>query len=290
MTHAPHRHSSWLAILASLFLISAAARATTLVRLRFPDLVHYASAIARVRCVGADIRVENGEIFTDTRFHVLETEKGQLPAQIVVRQPGGTYQHLHSHVEGAPEFRMGEEVYLFLWGRPGRQFFVLGWSQGTFRLHRDALSGKFARSASWPPTSHPAWSRPAVDRRRASSAARNRPAEFCRGRRRQPFQRGLQIADDGQPLVPSPLQLGGNEAVVGIDGIILTPRMADLVAGLLERQLHLPPLVLAGAAAHRLCRECGLDSERLQALDHLGADFAIDPHAARMRCSDRHRD
>jgi hypothetical protein len=134
--------SPWLPLLAGLFLIAMTTRATTLVRLRFPDLVHYASAIARVRCVGADIRVENGEIFTDTRFHVLETEKGRLPAQIVVRQPGGTYQHLHSHVEGAPEFRIGEEVYLFLWGRPGRQFFVVGWSQGTFRLHRNALSGK----------------------------------------------------------------------------------------------------------------------------------------------------
>jgi hypothetical protein len=60
----------------------------------------------------------------------------------------------------------------------------------------------------------------------------------------------------------------------------LTPRTADLVASLLERQLHLPPLVLAGTAAHRLRRKCSLDSEGLQALDHLGADFAINPHAA----------
>lgn len=116
MISAQHRRAPWLLILAGLCLISVTARATTLVRLRFQDLVHSASAIARVRCVGADIRVENGEIFTDTRFHVLETEKGRLPARIVVRQPGGTYQHLHSHVEGAPEFRIGEEVYLFLWG------------------------------------------------------------------------------------------------------------------------------------------------------------------------------
>jgi len=54
----------------------------------FPDLVHYASAIARVRCVGADTRVENGEIFTDTRFHVLEAKRA-LPASIVVRSRAG---------------------------------------------------------------------------------------------------------------------------------------------------------------------------------------------------------
>jgi hypothetical protein len=140
--YALRRYFLWPSFLAGLFLVALTAHATTLVRLRFPELVHYASAIARLRCIGADVRVENGEIYTDTRFHVLETEKGQLPASIVVRQPGGKFQHLISHVEGAPEFRVGEEVYLFLWGRPGRQFYVLGWSQGTFRVHRDALSGK----------------------------------------------------------------------------------------------------------------------------------------------------
>ena len=142
MSYAHRRCFQWLLFLAGILLIAMTARATTLVRLRFPDLVHYASAIARVRCIGADTRVENGEIFTDTRFQVVETEKGLLPAYIVVRQQGGKFQHLVSHVEGAPEFRVGEEVYLFLWGRPGRQFYVLGWSQGTFRVHRDALSGK----------------------------------------------------------------------------------------------------------------------------------------------------
>ncbi|HXR34202.1 MAG TPA: hypothetical protein VN830_10860 [Verrucomicrobiae bacterium] len=142
MSFVQRRRFLWLLLLAGMLLIVVTARATTLVRLRFPDLVHYASAIARVRCVGADTRVENGEIFTDTRFHVLEIEKGQLPARIVVRQPGGKFQHLVSHVEGTPEFRVGEEVYLFLWGRPGRQFYVLGWSQGTFRVHHDALSDK----------------------------------------------------------------------------------------------------------------------------------------------------
>ena len=78
MSYAQRRRLLWLLFLAGMLLIAMTARATTLVRLRFPDLVHYASAIARVRCVGADTRVENGEIFTDTRFHVLESEKGSF--------------------------------------------------------------------------------------------------------------------------------------------------------------------------------------------------------------------
>ena len=44
-------------------------------------------------------------------------------------------------MEGVPEFRAGEEVYVFLWGREGEPHRVLGWSQGTFRIARDARTG-----------------------------------------------------------------------------------------------------------------------------------------------------
>ena len=49
--------------------------------------------------------------------------------------------HLHSHVDGVPVFRAGEEVYLFLWERPGEPYRVLGWPQGTFRIARNADTG-----------------------------------------------------------------------------------------------------------------------------------------------------
>ena len=53
-----------------------------------------------------------------------------------------------------------------------------------------------------------------------------------------------------------------------------------LVAGLLDRQLDLTPLlgILGAPRFHGADRR--LDAERLQPLDHLGADGAIDPHAA----------
>jgi hypothetical protein len=141
MSCTQRRQFLWLLFLIGLALIAVAAQATTLVRLRFQDLVHYSYSIARVRCLHADVRVENGEIWTDTSFRVLVHNKGYLPQEIVVRQPGGKFQHLQSHVEGAPEFRPGEEVYLFLSGQPGRQFLIVGWGQGTFRIHRDLRSG-----------------------------------------------------------------------------------------------------------------------------------------------------
>jgi hypothetical protein len=140
MSYNERRRFLWVLFLIGLALIAVVAQATTMVRLRFQDLVHYSYSVARVRCMRAQSRVENGEIWTDTSFRVLSQNKGYLPEEVVVRQPGGNFQHLHSHVEGAPEFRPGEEVYLFLSGKPGRQFLIVGWAQGTFRIHRDLRS------------------------------------------------------------------------------------------------------------------------------------------------------
>jgi hypothetical protein len=121
--------------------VAIVANATTLVRLPFYKLVEHSSAIGRVRCVSSQTRWENSQIWTDTVFEVVQRDKGYLPSPIVVRLPGGTVQHLHSHVDGVPEFRPGEEVYLFLIGEPGRQFGIVGWTQGTFRIHKDFRTG-----------------------------------------------------------------------------------------------------------------------------------------------------
>lgn len=142
MSYVQRRRFLWALFLIGLVLVAIVARATTLVRLHFQDLVRYSSAIARVRCIGAQTRLEDGEIWTDTVFDVVQRDKGFLPAQIVVRQRGGKFGHLQSHVEGAPEFHPGEELFLFLTGHPGKQFFVVGWTQGTFRIRRDLRTGR----------------------------------------------------------------------------------------------------------------------------------------------------
>ena len=141
MSYKDRRRFLWVLFLIGLALIAIVAQATTLVRLRFQDLVHYSHSIARVRCLHAESLMEKGEIWTDTTFRVLSHNKGYLPEEIVVRQPGGKFQNLHSRVEGAPEFRPGEEVYLFLNAHPGGQLLIVGWAQGTFRIHRDLRSG-----------------------------------------------------------------------------------------------------------------------------------------------------
>jgi hypothetical protein len=140
MSYKDRRRFLWILFLIGLALIAIVSQATTLSRLRFQDLVHYSYSVARVRCVRSRTHLDNGEIWTDITFRVLWQSKGNLPAEIVVRQPGGKLFHLHSHAEGTPQFRPSEEVYLFLSGHPGREFYIVGWTQGTFRIRRDPVS------------------------------------------------------------------------------------------------------------------------------------------------------
>ena len=128
--------------LAVLALTAVMTNATTLARLQFEDLAKGATAIARLRCLGSETRWQQGEIWTETRFELLEGNKGLVPGLVTVQTMGGTHGHWHSRVEGVPAFRTGEEVYLFLWGQPGEPYRVLGWSQGTFRIVRDEQTGE----------------------------------------------------------------------------------------------------------------------------------------------------
>jgi hypothetical protein len=141
MSFVQRRRFLWILFLAGLTLLAIAANATTLSRLRFEELVKQATAVARLRCIGVESRWQDGEIWTETRFEVVELNKGLLPGVVSVRMLGGRVGSLHSRVEGVPAFHPGEEAYVFLWGREGEPFRVLGWSQGTFRITRDQRTG-----------------------------------------------------------------------------------------------------------------------------------------------------
>lgn len=119
-----------------LFLIST--RATTLARLSLDQLAAGSAAVARVRCARAESRWESGSIWTVTTLEVMETMKGNLPAEISVRLPGGRVGHLSAAVEGAPRFIPGSEAVLFLEPSLAGGFTVAGWAEGTFRITRDS--------------------------------------------------------------------------------------------------------------------------------------------------------
>ncbi len=141
MSYVERRRFLWILLLVALALLAVVANATTLARMRFEELARQATAVARVRCLAATSFWENGEIWTDTNFLVVEQAKGSLPGVVKVRTLGGGVGHLHSRIEDVPVFHPGEEAYLFLWGGAGEPLRVLGWSQGTFQIARDVRTG-----------------------------------------------------------------------------------------------------------------------------------------------------
>lgn len=167
MSNTRSKQFLWILLLLALLLTAIVASATTLEPMSFDRLTRQATAIVRVRCVGVQSTWASGEIWTDSHFEVLRQEKTDAfgtdqyestsrvsmqeaavrdgttasAAKITVRQLGGSVGGLHAQVDDVPQFHPGEEVYLFLWRRSGERYRVLGWTQGTFRVIRDARTG-----------------------------------------------------------------------------------------------------------------------------------------------------
>jgi hypothetical protein len=118
-----------------------AVRATTLVRLSLDQLAAGSDAVARVNFAGAESRWENGSIWTVTTLKVVETLKRNLPAEILLRLPGGRVGHLTAMVDGTPKFNPGDDAVVFLKSTPAGGFTVAGWVEGTFRISLDPRTG-----------------------------------------------------------------------------------------------------------------------------------------------------
>ena len=141
MSFVQRRRFLWILFFTGLALAAVIAGATTLKPLSFDELARQSTAVARLRCLDSRSAWLNGEIWTDTRFALLELHKGALPAVVTVRTLGGRAGSLYSRVDESPTFRPGEELYLFLWTKSGEPYRVLGWSQGTFRISRNPREG-----------------------------------------------------------------------------------------------------------------------------------------------------
>lgn len=120
----------------ALSLISAAARATVVLPADLSELSHDAVAIARGRVAAVEPQWKEGRRGIET-IVTLETEaylKGSLGSVVQIRVPGGTLGRFSSVVVGAPQFTVGQRVILFLGSRGPTIPYVLGLSQGVFRL------------------------------------------------------------------------------------------------------------------------------------------------------------
>jgi hypothetical protein len=132
------------AVLAAAFVPSVSA--TVLLPGDLGDIARSATDIVRGTVV--DVRSEWADgrrrVETVVTLQVSETFKGEMRGSVSVKVPGGVMGRYRSVTVGAPSFRQGEEVVLFLGAQPPALPYVIGLGQGVFRVKRDMRTGATA--------------------------------------------------------------------------------------------------------------------------------------------------
>jgi hypothetical protein len=120
--------------------IAATARATVLIPADVGELSREAVAIARGRVVALDARwtADHRSIDTIVTLEVERYLKGSFGSTLQFRVPGGELGRFRSVVVGAPEFSVDDRVVIFLGARGPSVPYLLGFSQGVFRVIRAA--------------------------------------------------------------------------------------------------------------------------------------------------------
>lgn len=119
------------------------ARATVLVPANLTNLTRAAHVIVHGRVVSVQPQWADGRrgVETIVRLQASDYLKGDFGNEILIRVPGGELGRYRSVLPGAPTFREGDEVVLFLGASPPSLPYVLGLSQGVFRLVQDPATG-----------------------------------------------------------------------------------------------------------------------------------------------------
>ncbi len=122
--------------------VPALARATTVIPLDFQTLTDRATVIAHGRVVALSPQWATDRHGIDTVVTVLVSDylKGDLGAQVAFVVPGGKIGRLRSVRVGAPVFREGEEVVVFLSAAGPAYPRIVGFNQGVYRVTIDGQS------------------------------------------------------------------------------------------------------------------------------------------------------
>jgi hypothetical protein len=125
-------------------LLSATPSATVTVPADLATLVAGASVIAHAHASVVEARVVSGRraIERVVTFQVERYFRGDLGAEIRVIVPGGDLGPYRTVMIGAPHFRQGDEVVLFLLHRGTEPPHILGLSQGVYRVITDGANGR----------------------------------------------------------------------------------------------------------------------------------------------------
>ena len=133
-----------LLLASALAAVPCALSATVLIPIEFRELVSVSSTIVHGRVVEIRSLMIDGRRAVET-FVTLEAEeylKGGAGERLVVRVPGGQVGRYRTIFVGAPEFREGDEVVLFLRTAGSRIPYIVGLSQGAYRVAGDGTGRK----------------------------------------------------------------------------------------------------------------------------------------------------
>ena len=126
------------------FLFITNAQATTVIPLSFEQLVNESAAVVYGRVI--DVRSQ----WTDDRrfiesvvsVEIIKGMKGGANDTIAFTVPGGQVGRYTNIIPGAPVFAPGDAAVFFLTARGPRLPVTTGFTQGVYRVQRDALSGE----------------------------------------------------------------------------------------------------------------------------------------------------
>lgn len=132
----------WAAVAIGAMCVTGAVTtsAMVLVPAEFSEMVTASELVVHGRVVGIRPQIvgDRRTIETVITVAVLDALKGQPGETVYFRVPGGQIGRYRRFMVGAPEFASGEEVVLFLKGRPPAVPFPFGLSQGVYRVVHDA--------------------------------------------------------------------------------------------------------------------------------------------------------
>jgi len=135
-----------IALLGALALMAAGAElvnATQLVSMTPRQMGEQAQLVVAGKVSGEQSfwNEKRTKIFTRIDVAVDASYKGGTPVSVSLLQLGGTVDGVRTTVDGAVQWRVGEEVLLFLEPYTKGTYQVTGLSQGKFRIERDATTG-----------------------------------------------------------------------------------------------------------------------------------------------------
>jgi hypothetical protein len=132
-------------VLGALFVLGALqAGATTIPYKSFADLVRESDAVVSARVANIESKYDKEkEIFTFVTLDQIETLSGSYAAPtLTLRFRGGEVENDVLHIAGSPKFEPNENVIVFVHGNGRYMVPVVGWTQGVFRISRDAATGR----------------------------------------------------------------------------------------------------------------------------------------------------